>query len=94
MTKLARTGSDHLTCLFFNVSSSVLTFVYLGVYNTSMKKSDVEKRLRQYGWWFDRHGGNHDIWTNGEFKVALPRHREINELTAKSIIRQAEKYKV
>ena len=30
-----------------------------------MKKKDLEKKLRSFGWWLDRHDGNHDIWTNG-----------------------------
>ena len=38
---------------------------------------------------FLRHGANHDVWTNGSQVEALPRHREINELLAKKIIRVA-----
>ncbi|MCB0383768.1 MAG: type II toxin-antitoxin system HicA family toxin [Bdellovibrionales bacterium] len=37
-----------------------------------------------------RQGGSHEIWTNGKDKVAVPRHREINEMTAKAILRQAK----
>ena len=48
-----------------------------------MKKRDLEKKLSQQGWWLDRHGGNHDIWTNGEIYEPVPRHPEINELLAK-----------
>ena len=59
-----------------------------------MLKKDVEKRLQKCGWWLERHGGNHDIWTNGEFKIPIPRHKEVNELTAKSIIKRAEANKV
>ena len=34
-------------------------------------------------------GGEHTrVWI-GEFSVSVPRHREINELTAKAIIKQA-----
>lgn len=56
-----------------------------------MKKKDLEKKLKNFGWWLDRHGGNHDIWTNGERSNAVPRHPEINEILAKKIVREAEK---
>ena len=56
-----------------------------------VKKKEVEKRLRKLGWWFKSHGGNHDIWTNGEGIETVPRHNEINEYTSKSILRNAEK---
>lgn len=46
----------------------------------------------QCGWRFERHGGNHDIWTNGEFNIPIPRHREVNEFTARSILKNVEKY--
>jgi len=57
-----------------------------------MKKKDLEKRLKRSGWWLARHGGNHDIWTNGTMTNQVPRHNEVNELLAKSILREAEKY--
>ena len=55
-----------------------------------MKRKDLEKRLRRAGWQLVRHGGRHDIWSNGEGEVAIPRHNEINEYTAKAIIKEAE----
>lgn len=55
-----------------------------------MKRRDVEKRLRRAGWQLTRHGGRHDIWSDGEREVAVPRHNEINEYTAKSIIKEVE----
>jgi mRNA interferase HicA len=51
-----------------------------------MKRKDVEKRLREYGWYFLRRGGKHDVWTNGELETTVPRHREINEMTARAVI--------
>jgi len=54
-----------------------------------MKKRDLEKRLKSLGWWFERHGGCHDVWTNGKEFESLPRHNEINELLAKKVIRHA-----
>lgn len=59
-----------------------------------MKKKDVEHSLRKYGWWLDRHGGSHDVWTNGIVTTQVPRHRELNELTAKSIIKKAKSNQV
>lgn len=37
-----------------------------------------------------REGGEHTIYRVGDKQVSVPRHREINELTAKGIIRNAE----
>ncbi len=37
-----------------------------------------------------RHGGKHDIWTNDEREIAVPRHKEINEYTAKTIIKEGK----
>ncbi len=57
-----------------------------------MKKKDLEKKLKKAGWWLARHGGNHDIWTNGKITNQVPRHAEVNELLAKSIVKQAEQH--
>ncbi len=54
-----------------------------------MKKRDLEKALRQLGWRFLRHGKKHDVWTDGEREEAVPRHREINEILARVILRRA-----
>jgi mRNA interferase HicA len=54
-----------------------------------VKRRDLEKRLTDCGWRFSRHGGNHDVWTNGEQEEAIPRHREINERLARAILRRA-----
>ena len=57
---------------------------------TAMKRRDLEQQLRQLGWWLLRRGAKHDIWTNGERELAVPRHREINEYTARAILREAK----
>lgn len=54
-----------------------------------MKKRDLEIRLKEAGWYFLRHGGNHDVWTNGVDTEPVPRHNEINEILAKKILRRA-----
>jgi len=55
-----------------------------------MKRKEVEKRLRRAGWQLVRHGRRHDIWSDGKREVAVPRHNEINEYTAKYIVKEAE----
>lgn len=46
--------------------------------------------MQRLGWKLDRHGRRHDIWTNGEDEIAVPRHNEINEYTAKAILKEAK----
>ena len=54
-----------------------------------MKKKELIKKLKKYGWLKFGEGANHEIWTNGEQKLSIPRHAEINEITAKSIVKTA-----
>ena len=65
------------------------------MYTWSVKRKELERRLRELGWTFQRHGGNHDVWTNpdGSFAEFLPRHAEINEKLAKVILRRAKERK-
>ena len=58
-----------------------------------VKKRELEKRLRRLDWVFLRHGGKQDVWTDGEREEAVPRHAEINENLARSILRRAERMK-
>jgi len=55
-----------------------------------MKRVDLLKKLNRKGCVFIRHGGNHDWYQNPKTKMCqpLPRHKEINELVAKSIIKK------
>jgi len=53
-----------------------------------VKRTDLEKLLRKNGWWLERHGGNHDVWTNGELHETIARHTEISEGLAKAIIKR------
>jgi mRNA interferase HicA len=53
-----------------------------------MKKRELERRLRECGWRFLRHGGRHDVWTDGESEEYVPRHAEVNEQLARSILRK------
>jgi mRNA interferase HicA len=56
-----------------------------------LKKRDLEKALGNLRWFFLRSGGGHDIWSNGKRTVSVPRHKEINEITAQKILRVAKK---
>lgn len=53
-----------------------------------MKRKDLIKLLEKNGWWLQRNGANHDIYTNGSRSGPIPRHSEIKEQLAKSIIRR------
>jgi mRNA interferase HicA len=62
------------------------------VYISTVKRKELERRLRSLGWTFRRHGGKHDVWTNadGLFEECVPRHVEINEKLAQVILRRAK----
>jgi mRNA interferase HicA len=56
-----------------------------------MKSKKLENGLKELGWRLLRHGGNHDIWTDGERQEPIPGHNDINEKLARSILRKAKK---
>lgn len=53
-----------------------------------MKGKDLIKLLESNGWYLKRNGGNHDIYTDGNKREPIPRHSEIEERLAKSIIKK------
>lgn len=53
-----------------------------------VKRRQLEKILRKNGWFFLRHGGDHDIWTNGQIKTQIPRHRIISDRLYVGLIKQ------
>jgi predicted RNA binding protein YcfA (HicA-like mRNA interferase family) len=55
-----------------------------------MKRRDLIRRIEELGAVFIRHGGKHDWFQNPRTKVAqpVPRHTEINEMLAKSVIKK------
>jgi mRNA interferase HicA len=55
-----------------------------------VKRRDLEKELKDAGWWFLKHGGNHDTWTNGHEIEQIPRHSEIGENLARKIIKRVQ----
>jgi mRNA interferase HicA len=54
-----------------------------------LKRRELERRLRDLGWRLLRHGGKHDVWSDGERLELVPRHAEINEKLADVILRRA-----
>lgn len=55
-----------------------------------MKRRDLIKKLETAGYQLDRDDGNHSVYEKpGSRPVQVPRHREINENTAKSILKVA-----
>ena len=56
-----------------------------------MKRKDIDKALKKAGWIIS-HGGNHDLATHPQKpgnKIAVPRHKEIPEYTARGILEDA-----
>ena len=56
-----------------------------------MKRRDLIKRLQSEGWQITE-GGNHSVAThpnNPGMKISIPRHSEINQYTAKGILKDA-----
>jgi mRNA interferase HicA len=41
-------------------------------------------------WQLDRQGASHEIWRCGGLAVTVPRHRELNDVTAAGICRKLE----
>ncbi|MCL5290338.1 MAG: type II toxin-antitoxin system HicA family toxin [Bacillota bacterium] len=57
-----------------------------------MKRRDLDKILKAAGWEITS-GKRHDMAKHPDkpgIKISLPRHKEINEYTAKGILEQAE----
>ena len=61
-----------------------------------MKRGALVKRIRAAAAVRDmalvliRQGSRHEFWELGGFRFAVPRHRDINEWTAKAIMRDLE----
>ena len=76
----------------------ILTHVFLRVIiaargegNNEKKRKDIDKALRKAGWVII-HGGNHDLAQHPQkpgIKIPIPRHTEVNEQTARGILKQA-----
>ena len=53
-----------------------------------MKRRDLIRLLEKNGWWLEREGGNHTIYTNGKANEPISRQTEIDEVLAKKIIKR------
>ena len=53
-----------------------------------MKRKDLIKLFQKNGWWLDREGSNHSIFTNGKASEPISRQTEIDEILAKAIIKR------
>lgn len=55
-----------------------------------MKRRELIRKIEEGGAVFIRHGGKHDWYQNSRTKIAqpIPRHTEIKEHLAKSIIKK------
>jgi len=61
-------------------------------FDSIMKRRDLIKKLEEMGCVFAHHGGKHNWYTNPKTKQSqpVPGHNEINEMTAKNIIKKLE----
>ncbi len=55
----------------------------------SVKRIDLVKYLEENGFWLQREGGNHAIYTNGTRTIPVKRHRIFDRITANEICKQA-----
>ncbi|MCI7419089.1 MAG: type II toxin-antitoxin system HicA family toxin [Clostridium sp.] len=53
-----------------------------------MKRRILIKKLESAGFVFKEHGSNHDTYKRGTDTEQVPRHNEINEITAKVILKK------
>ena len=58
-----------------------------------MKREKLLEKINEYGVIFIRHGKKHDIYENSRTHnyIQIPRHPDINEYTAKEIIKKSAK---
>jgi mRNA interferase HicA len=55
-----------------------------------LRRIATRARMQGIDWRLDRQRANHEIWRCGVLEVSVPRHREINEVTAIGICRSLE----
>ncbi|MGC2322967.1 MAG: type II toxin-antitoxin system HicA family toxin [Terriglobales bacterium] len=57
-----------------------------------MKRTELIRHIEKHGCKFVREGGNHTIYINPRTnrRSTIPRHREVEEFTARAICRQLE----
>jgi len=61
-----------------------------------MRRTTLVGKIRQRAnevecrWTLARQGKRHEVWWLGSGKLSIPRHREINEMTAEGILKDTE----
>ena len=53
-----------------------------------MKQKDLVNRIKECGYVLLRHGSCHDLYSNGKRIETIPRHKDINEILARAIIKR------
>lgn len=53
-----------------------------------VKRRDALKILKKNGWRLNRHGTNHDVYTNGYQSEPIPRHGDLNKITWQKIMKR------
>lgn len=53
-----------------------------------MKRKELINKIVGNGYKFLRHGSCHDLFSNGKRIETVPRHKNINEVLAKTIIKR------
>lgn len=83
-----RPGRERQTHPFSRLNRRCLVY-----YTWEVKQRDLIRKLekaataRQVSFVFVREGANHTVYSFGGQNVIIPRHREINERTAQSILK-------
>ncbi len=61
-----------------------------------MRRAELLRRIgraakrKQLAWSKEREGKRHEIWRCGSTEFPVPRHKEINEMTAEAIMKDLE----
>jgi predicted RNA binding protein YcfA (HicA-like mRNA interferase family) len=53
-----------------------------------VKRTDFIRMLERNGWWVEREGASHTVYTNGDASEPVPRHKELKEPLARAIIKR------
>ena len=58
----------------------------------TMKLTQLIQELSKLGVTFISHGANHDIYGKNGKKIPVPRHAEVNEMLARSILKKDKNF--
>ena len=81
ITTVGLPHDNHLVPVFGRTPvTSTLAFVHVYVYEVPCEATGTGGPPQgAAGWSFLRHGGNHDVWSDGDRLEYIPRHTETNE---------------